>query len=143
MFISEKNKKATLRTLFIYVGVTLFVALFGGIYEIYSHNVYSANMVFAWAFTLGFGVGMYLLLYLLPIKQVPGLITSSIYHLGVALLTFRSIFIGVLEIYGTTNEGMVLTYSILSGLLVGISGLAYLIIIIYSLINRNKEPQNA
>ena len=71
-------------------------------------------MWFAWAWVLGFGVVPYLLLYLLPIKYVPGTITENIYNFGVAMITTRSIFIGVIYIYGTTHEKMILVYSILS-----------------------------
>ena len=64
-------------------------------------------MVFAFIYPLIFGVGMYTLLRLLPIARVPGVIPATIYNFGVAMLTVRSIFIGVLKIYGTTNRAMV------------------------------------
>ena len=71
-------------------------------------------MWFAWAWVLGFGVIPYLVLYLAPIKKVPGTLSECVYNLGVALITTRSIFKGVLEIYGKTNSKMVLIYTILA-----------------------------
>lgn len=126
MFISEKNKKELLKKLILYIGITAFIALFGIIYEQFSHNVNSLHMWFAWAWVLGFGVVPYLILYLLPIKYVPGLITESVYNFGVAMLTTRSIFIGVIEIYGTTHEKMILVYSILSIIFIVVGVVMYI-----------------
>ena len=113
MFTSEKNRKALLRTLIIYVCLTAVTAIFGSIYEVYSHNVYSTHMYFAWCFPL-IGVAIYALLFFLPIKRVPNMLTACVYNFGVAMLTMRSIFIGVIEIYGTSNKPMVTTYTVLS-----------------------------
>ena len=124
MFTSEKNKKAVLRTLIIYASLTVVTAIFGGIYEFFSHNVYSAHMVFAWAFVL-FGVIPYLLFFLLPIKRVPSMLTACIYNFGVAMLTVRSIFIGVIDIYGTTNAPMLMIYTILSVVFLTLGALLY------------------
>ena len=71
-------------------------------------------MWLAWIWVLGFGVIPYLLLYFLPLKRMPGIITENIYNLGVALITARSIYKGVIIIYNTTNEPIVATYTVLS-----------------------------
>ena len=141
MFISEKNKKATLRTMFIYIGLTLLTALFGGIYEIFSHNVYSANMVFAWAWLLGFGVLMYLALALLPISKVPGILLSSIYNFGVAMITARSIYIGVVDIYGTNRADMITVYTIIALIFLIAGFLGYLAVIVYNFIKKKEETK--
>lgn len=114
MFTSEKNKSTVLKELFLYFGITAFIAVFGIVYEQFSHGVNSNYMWFAWAWVLGFGVIPYLVLYLAPIKKVPGTLSECVYNLGVALITTRSIFKGVLEIYGKTNSKMVLIYTILA-----------------------------
>ena len=93
-------------------------------------------MWFAWIWPLGFGVIPYLLLYLLPIKKVPGLISESIYNLGVALLTARSIYIGVIVIYNTTGETMILIYTILSIVCLTLGVLLYFVGLFL-----NKEEQ--
>ena len=139
MFTSEKISKNVKRTLFIYIGVTLFVGLFSTIYEINSHKVYSADMVFAFVYPLIFGVGMYVLLYFLPIAKVPGTIPATIYNFGVAMLTVRSIFIGVLKIYGTTNRAMVVIYTVLALTFIIIGFGLYLFIIIKGITEKRRK----
>lgn len=139
MFTSERNNKQVIRTLFIYIGVTLFVALFGFIYELNSNNVFAFEMAFAWRYPLVLGVGMYLVMRFIPSKNVPGLLTACAYHTGVGIVTMRSIFIGVIKIYGTTNILMTNIYTILSWLLVFPMVVIYLFIIIYWFIKRDKK----
>ena len=113
MFTSEKNKSTVLKKLILYIGITAFIALFGFVYEQFSHGVNSNYMWFAWVRPLIAGVGVYLLLYFLPLKKVPSSLTECIYNFGVAMFTTHSIMLGVLEIYGKTNGKMVLAYIIL------------------------------
>lgn len=140
MFISEKNNKQVMRTLFIYIGVTAFVMLFSLIYELNSNNVYAFEMAFAWRYPLVLGVGMYLAMRFIPSKKVPGLLTACSYHFGVGIITMRSIFIGVIKIYGTTNTAMTNIYTVLSWLFVPPMVIIYLIIIIYWFVKRDKNP---
>ena len=114
MFISESNKKQRLTKLFVYIGITAFIALFGAVYEQYSHNVHTFYMWFAWIWVLGFGVIPYALMYFLPVKWVPGTLSESLYNLGVAMLTVRSIYMGVIIIYNTTGDNMALLYLVLA-----------------------------
>lgn len=141
MFTSEKISKNVMRTLFTYIGVTLFIILFSTIYELNSHNVYSSYMVFAFLYPLIFGVGMYTLLRLIPIARVPGVIPSTIYNFGVAMLTVRSIFIGVLDIYGTTNKAMVTIYTVLALTFIIIGFGLYLFIIIKGIIEKHRKSK--
>ena len=113
LFISEKNKNTVLKELILYIGITAFIALFGIIYEQFSNGVNSNFMWFAWVRPLIAGVGVYALLYFLPIKKVPSMLTECIYNFGVAMFTVHSIILGVLQIYGKTNSKMVLAYIIL------------------------------
>ena len=139
MFTSEKISKNVMRTLYIYIGVTLFIGLFSTIYEINSHNVINASMICAFIYPLVLGVGMYLAIRFIPSNKVPGMVPATIYHFGVAMLTVRRIFIGVLEIYGTTNKLMVSIYSIIAYVSFAIGSIMYLIIIIYWAINYRKR----
>lgn len=139
MFISAKIKRNTLKSLYIYIGVTIFVGLFGAIYEMNSNNVFSPAMYLAWIIPCVLGVGVYLVLTYVPIKQVPGTLVECIYNFGVAMLTVRSIFIGVIEIYGTTNRVMLTIYTVLSIVFLAVGGSAYLAIIIYSLLTTRKK----
>ena len=84
-------------------------------------------MWFAWIWAFGFGLIPYLLLYLLPIKRMPGLISENIYNLGVALITVRSVFKGVIIIYNTTNKPMVTIYTILSIVALSLGAALYIV----------------
>ena len=54
MYISdiEAAAKRASRTAFVYLLVSLFCALFGAVYEVFSHEVYSFYMIYAFAFPL-------------------------------------------------------------------------------------------
>ena len=123
----------------VYLGITAFIALFGFVYEQFSHNVHTFYMWFAWIWVLGFGFVPYLLFYLLPIKRVPGLISESVYNFGVAMITFRSIYKGVIIIYNTTGDDMIMAYTIIS--IVSLVGGA-LLYAIGLLLNKKEEDQN-
>ena len=123
----------------IYLGITAFIALFGFVYEQFSHNVHTFYMWFAWIWVLGFGFIPYLLFYLLPIKRVPGLVSESVYNFGVAMITFRSIYKGVIIIYNTTGDDMIMAYTIIS--IVSLVGGAFLYAI-GLLLNKKEEDQN-
>ena len=114
MFISEKNKKTLLRIIVAYVGITAFIALFGVIYESFSHNVYSFWMYFAWIWVLIFGLIPHVVFYFLPIKRIPGLLSGCFYNLGAALFTSGSIYRGVVDIYGTNRIEMFTAYMIIA-----------------------------
>ena len=58
MFTSGINIKF-LKTSFIYLCVSLFLILFGAIYEYYSHGVYSYFMIYAFCLPLVFGALTY------------------------------------------------------------------------------------
>ena len=138
MFILESNKKQLLIRLFVYIGITAFIALFGAVYEQYSHNVHTFYMWFAWIWVLIFGVIPYALLYFLPIKWMPGTLAESIYNLGVAMLTVRSIYMGVIIIYNTTGDNMVLVYTVISIVCLSVGALLY---IIGLLLNRKTKTE--
>lgn len=83
---------------------SIFILVFGAIYEHFSFGVYSWYMVYAFAFPL--------LLCVLPLaviahsgRELPvkpeGI---KLYRFGTATLTIGSIVTGIVEIYGTTNS---------------------------------------
>lgn len=139
MFISEKNKKGYLYRFIAYSGITAFIALFGFVYEQFSHGVNSYYMWFAWLLPLFFGAGVYAILCFAPIRIVPGVLAECCYNLGVALLTTRCILKGVLEIYGKTNDRMVLIYLILLIIFISLGVIFYC----YGLIFLRKKDTKA
>lgn len=96
------------KTGFVYLWLTLFCALFGALYERFSHEVYSYYMLYAFAFPLAGGVLPFFALAHSR-SPLPGRLALNLYHSGIAALTVGCIFTGVLEIYGTTNQ-LILVY---------------------------------
>ena len=107
----------------------------------FSNNVFSPAMYLAWLIPCALGAFVYLALAFLPLEKVPGMLTACVYNFGVAMLTIRSIFIGVIEIYGTTNKLMLTIYTVLSIIFLSIGGAAYLGIFIYSFIETKKHKK--
>lgn len=114
--------KRALKTAFIYLIISLFCALFGAVYEVFSHGVYSFYMIYAFAFPLVGGTLPFLAISLFR-KHYPDAIARNIYHSGIATLTVGSIIQGVLDIYGTTNRLTGLYW--LVGIIMLISGIVF------------------
>ena len=85
-----------------YFCISMFCAVFGGIYEIFSHGVYSNYMMYAFLFPLIGGTLYNLILYSLRLRLQRGL-SLIFYNTGIAALTIGSIVRGILNIYGTDN----------------------------------------
>ena len=97
------SASVTERTAFKYLLATVSTALFGCVYEHFSHGVWSAWMVYAFAFPLLLGVLPFSWMSLRR-KPHPRPWVCRLHHAGVATLTVGSIMEGVLAIYGTTNH---------------------------------------
>lgn len=125
MYTSDisNQRKVMARTGFVYLFISLFCALFGGIYEIFSHEVYSYYMIYGFAIPLAGGVLPFFSLAFSSIRP-PGRISRELYHSGIAALTVGSIIKGVLDIYGTTNR-LVFVYLIAGGGLILIGLVIY------------------
>ena len=100
----ETDSKKLLKTALIYLLISVFCALFGAVYEIYSHEVYSFFMIYAFAFPLVCGALPFTVLALLHTRKNPCSVVCNLVHSGIGTLTVGSIVRGVLEIYGTTNR---------------------------------------
>ena len=99
---------SAIKTALTYLLISLFCALFGGIYELFGHEVYSYFMLYAFAFPLAGGTLPFLLLALAEdkgsLKLYPNTVCRSLWHAAIATMTLGSIMNGILEIYGTTNS---------------------------------------
>ena len=91
------------KTALTYLLISLFCALFGAIYELFSHGVYSFYMIYAFAFPLAGGTAPFLIMASVKVKRYPARVSRNLYHSGIATFTAGSLVNGVLEIYGTTN----------------------------------------
>ena len=96
------STSATERTAFLYLLTTIVVAAFGGVYELFSHGVWSGFMVYAFAFPLVLGTLPFAWLALHK-HPLPHPWVCKLHHAGVATLTLGSVMEGVFAIYGTTN----------------------------------------
>ncbi len=123
MYISDISLK---RNLLGNSAGTVFLALFGAIYEAFSHEVYSYFMIYAFAVPLTLGVLPYTLM--LIHQKYPGRAALNLWNSGIAAFSVGSVFRGVLEIYGTTNA-LCAVYPVAGsllltiGLIIGIVGL--------------------
>lgn len=119
MSTSERRLRTQLQALLFASG---FLALFGAVYEAFSHGVYSGYMTFAFAVPLLLGVLPYAALLLG--KRVPDRVFLNLWNAGIAALSTGCVFRGVLDIYGTTNA-LVVVYPIAGGALLAM-GLVHL-----------------
>jgi len=116
----------------VYLLVSIVCAAFGAIYELFSHEVYSYFMLYAFLFLL---IGGTLPFFVLACSRVrlPDEIACGLYHAGIAALTVGSLFTGVLDIYGTTNRLTAVYWIVGAGLVVLGAGKYF-----YFLVNSDK-----
>lgn len=110
-------KKIYKKTIIVYIGTTLFCILFNYIYSLFSHNVSSIYMKYAFMYSLIGGVIFYTILILLNIYNR---VAYNLYNAAIATFTFGSIFQGIVEIAGS-DVTYSKNYFILGFLLLGIS----------------------
>ena len=109
------NRNTQLKThLMFNVAGTIFLALFGAIYELFSHGVYSYHMIYAFGFPLIMGVLLYAVLILKG--KYPRRSFLNVWNTAIATFSLGSVFEGVLEIYGTSNP-LVIVYPVAGGIL--------------------------
>jgi len=103
LFTSDEKTKSLLNSAFCQLIFAIFCALFGAIYEIFSHEVYSFYMIYAFAIPLLFGTLLFWLLAKSGRKK-PAKLTLSFWNMAIATFTVGCIYKGIIEIYGTTNK---------------------------------------
>ena len=121
----ERSGKEIEKLVFTYLIVTLVCAIFGAVYEFFSHGVYSYYMLYAFMIPfLGGTVYFYGILYFR--SKIPGCIARRFQHFGILTLTVGCMVCGILEIYGTTNR-LVIFYFIVGGMFLVIGNFMYLL----------------
>ena len=103
MYTSDKNLKTSLQRILNGLIITAFCAVFGEIYELFGHGVYSDFMIYAFMIPLLFSVIPATFHLIFGKNEIPD-ITRHLWNYGVATLTVGCFFQGILEIYGTTNR---------------------------------------
>lgn len=114
------------RALRVYIAATVFVALFGAVYECFSFGVYSYYMIYAFSVPLLLGVVPAAQLATAKQPKYVPLAARRLHHTGVGTLTVGAIVRGVLEIYGTSND-LCMVYGLAGGVLVTLAVLIALL----------------
>jgi len=122
MIANTNSKNNTRTTVIVYLVTTLFLIAFNAIYSLFGHGVSSPYMSYAFAFSLVLGVGGFILLGLLKLKNR---IAYNLCNAGIATLTVGSVLRGVIEIAGADTFYPTI-YFLVGSLFVVISGLIYL-----------------
>lgn len=144
MSISEENKiddvslrRASKTNLIEFVSLSFFCVVFNFIYGKFSHGVSSDYMTYAFLVPLWGGVVPYFALMIFSKKMYPNHIVYGLYNAGIITFMVGSLFQGVLEIYGTTNE-LVYVYVIAGVALVFFGVVLYIEQIVNLLKSKNK-----
>ena len=109
----ETTQSTCTRIAFRYLLATILCAVFGAVYEIFSHGVYAYGMPYAFAFPLLGGV-LPALLLLKRGSWLPNDAALQLWHFGISALTVGSLFSGALTIYGTASS-LTLAYWLAGG----------------------------
>ncbi len=123
---TDTAHRSMAKTGFVYLFVTLFLILFGAVYELFSHEVYSYFMLYAFVVPLVGGVLPFFALAFSRQVPLPGRVALNLYHSAIATFAVGCCFAGVLEIYGTTNS-LLNVYWIAGAILLFAAVIAYLI----------------
>ena len=110
----------------IYLLFSAFCCLFGIIYEIFSHNVYSYYMLLSFLIPLILGFLPSYIFYTLKFKNVANKHSITLYNCSILTFTLASIIKGILDIYGTTNK-LIYVY-LIAGLILIISSFFLILI---------------
>ena len=116
MTLSTSDNLKYLRHLVGHLFVAIFCALFGAIYELFGHKIYSYYMIYAFAIPLVCGASVYAVLALWG-KKEPNIRAMRLWNSAIATFTIGSLFRGVLHIYGTTNR-LIIVYPVVGIMLV-------------------------
>ena len=106
MFISKNNIRLQ-KHLIGSIIAALFCALFAAIYETFSFGVYSYFMIFAFVVPL-LGCSLPYSIIVFINKKIPESLSLRLWNSGIATLTVGSLVQGVIEIYGTTNQFVII-----------------------------------
>lgn len=121
----KKARKEIDKLVFTYLLVTIFCAGFGAVYECFSHGVYSYYMIYAFMVPLlGGMLPFYCVIHFR--SKIPRRIARCFQHFGVSTLTVGCLFLGILEIYGTTNR-LTILYFIIGGIFLFLGNFTYLL----------------
>lgn len=114
------NKQILKKRLVKYLAISGFLAVFSAIYEAFSHQVYSAPMIFLFAIPLILGALPTVFSMKIPKLHVKNPWQNLIHIFAIATLIVGSALAGVFEIYGSSNA-FVIWYFVVGGVMLAVS----------------------
>ena len=123
---TAKEQRTLRRAALAWLLAAAFVAVFSRVYQVFSHDVWSASMVFAFMYPLLGGALPLTVCALCSVRVIPGRLCRWLLSAGLAALTVGSVLSGVLEIYGTANR-LLAVYRFVGWPLVVLAVLLYLL----------------
>ncbi|MCR5826550.1 MAG: hypothetical protein K6G54_08275 [Oscillospiraceae bacterium] len=123
MFTLDEHRTALAKSALAQLCAAALCAIFGAVYERFSHEVYSYYMIYAFAIPLIPGALAQLALAL-HAKALPGRVSLWLWNAGIATLSVGCLLRGALDIYGTTNR-LLCVYPIVGGVLLAAGLLLY------------------
>lgn len=136
MSTSDIDRRAWCRRALIFTVWSVLCAIFGAVYELFSHGVYSYSMIYAFAIPLAGGTLPSLIMAILS-RPCRRKIAFELYVFALCSACLGSIVGGVLEIYGTSSRLLPLFY-VLTGLSVLVSAVSKVI----SALKYRKNSEN-
>ena len=137
--MSTSDTKKYGKTALVYLIISIFLVLFGAVYEHFSFGVYSYFMLYAFAFSLVGGALPALIFALRSVHASPWPMAAWLYRSGIATLSIGSIIRGVLDIYGTAN-GLIVWYWYVGGGLTLVGAVLYIISLVRKCNQTVSEP---
>lgn len=139
MTLSTLDTKKYCKIALIYLIISIFLVLFGAVYEHFSFGVYSYFMLYAFAFFLVGGALPALIFALWGVTASPWPMAAWLYRGGIATLSIGSIIRGILDIYGTAN-GLIVLYWYVGGGLALVGAVLYIISLVRKCNQTVSEP---
>ena len=107
-----------------YLVFSIILLIFGIVYELFSHGIISYFMILSFLYPLILGTLLNFLFYKRIIKKLPTKLSSNLYFSTILSLSIGSITKGILDIYGTTNN-LIIIFPIISIVLFILAVLIY------------------
>lgn len=118
----------------------LIVLVFSLIYEYFSHGVYSMSMLLAFLYPFIGGIIYIFLSRNLDCRSKAFRMADNLFTTGIATFTVGSLFMGVLDIYGTTNK-LTIIYKLVGSLSLSLGIVLFLLCrLIYKREEDKKTP---
>ena len=112
MFISDTDRRSCLKQAIGTGAGAAFTALFGGVYELFSHSVYSYFMIYAFAPLLVMSIAY--VFWGGFAKRPPERAARNLFTAAAATASVGMVAAGVVQIYGSTNR-LLIGYYFLAG----------------------------